>query len=173
MTRHNMPISQILGNPIGLDYSWFVIFGLLTWMLAGRYYPAEFKNWPPLLYWFIGAMTAVMLFVSVLLHELGHSVTALRYKIPVRSITLFLFGGIAQYHSRVFYCRSQPVRESVTGVLFLGAATGDRHGTTPGSGKILGILSREDIISFLRTIRELGTRRAGVSPPLTKWGRDK
>jgi Zn-dependent protease len=96
MTRHNIPIGRVLGIPIGLDYSWFVIFGLLTWMLAGSYYPAEFKNWPPLMYWLVGAATALMLFVSVLLHELGHSVVALRYKIPVRSITLFLFGGVAQ-----------------------------------------------------------------------------
>ena len=44
----------------------------------------------------MGAITAIMLFVSVLLHELGHSVIALRYKIPVRSITLFLFGGVAE-----------------------------------------------------------------------------
>jgi Zn-dependent protease len=85
-----------MGIPIGLDYSWFLIFALLTWMLAGSYYPAEFKNWPPLLYWFTGAATAIMLFVSVLLHELGHSVIALRFKIPVRSITLFIFGGVAQ-----------------------------------------------------------------------------
>jgi Zn-dependent protease len=96
MTRHNIPLGRILRIPIGLDYSWFVIFALLTWILAGSYYPAEFNNWPPLLYWFMGAVTAIMLFVSVLLHELGHSVVALRYRIPVRSITLFLFGGIAQ-----------------------------------------------------------------------------
>ena len=96
MTRHNIPLGRILGIPIGLDYSWFVIFALLTWMLAGNYYPAEFNDWPPLLYWFMGAVTAIMLFVSVLLHELGHSVVALRYSIPVRSITLFLFGGVAQ-----------------------------------------------------------------------------
>ena len=96
MTRHNIPVGRVLGIPIGLDYSWFVIFGLLTWMLAGSYYPAEFKNWPPLMYWLVGAATTLMLFVSVLLHELGHSVVALRYNIPVRSITLFLFGGVAQ-----------------------------------------------------------------------------
>jgi Zn-dependent protease/CBS domain-containing protein len=96
MTRYNIPLGRILGIPIGLDYSWFVIFALLTWMLASNYYPAEFKDWPPLLYWSMGAVTAVMLFVSVLLHEMGHSVVALRYKIPVRSITLFLFGGVAQ-----------------------------------------------------------------------------
>jgi Zn-dependent protease/CBS domain-containing protein len=96
MTRHGIPLGRIWGIPIGLDYSWFVIFALLTWMLGGSYYPAEFKDWPPLLYWFMGAVTAIALFVSVLLHELGHSVVALRYKIPVRSITLFLFGGVAQ-----------------------------------------------------------------------------
>jgi Zn-dependent protease len=96
MTRHNIPLGKILGIPIGLDYSWFVILALLTWMLAGSYYPAEFKDWPPMLYWFMGAVTAILLFVSVLLHELGHSVVALRYKVPVRSITLMLFGGVAQ-----------------------------------------------------------------------------
>lgn len=96
MARHNIPLGRILGIPIGLDYSWFLIFGLLTWMLAGSYYPAEFKNWPPLLYWFMGATTAIMLFASVLLHELGHSVVALRFKVPVRSITIFIFGGVAE-----------------------------------------------------------------------------
>jgi len=96
MNRHNIPLGKILGIEIGLDYSWFVIFALLTWMLASSYYPDEFKNWSPLTYWLTGAVTAIMLFVSVLLHELGHSVIALRYNIPVRSITLFLFGGIAQ-----------------------------------------------------------------------------
>ena len=96
MNRHSIPLGRILGISIGLDYSWFVIFALLTWMLAGSYYPEEFKNWSPLLYWFMGATTAIMLFASVLLHELGHSVIALWYKVPVRSITLFLFGGVAQ-----------------------------------------------------------------------------
>ncbi len=99
MTRHHIPLGRILGIPIGLDYSWFVIFALITWMLGGSYYPAEFKDWPPLLYWVMGAVTAIMLFASVLLHELGHSVVALRYKISVRSITLFLFGGVAQIGS--------------------------------------------------------------------------
>ena len=49
MIRHNLPLGRVLGIPIGLDYSWFVIFALLTWMLAGSYYPAEFKDWTPVL----------------------------------------------------------------------------------------------------------------------------
>ena len=125
MTRHNVPLGRILGIPIGLDYSWFLIFALLTWMLAGSYYPAEFKNWPPLLYWFMGAVTAIMLFVSVLLHELGHSVVALRYKVPVRSITLFIFGGVAQIGAEppsaiaeFFIAIAGPIVSLVLAVLF-------------------------------------------------------
>ena len=96
MIRQNIPLGRIMGIPLGLDYSWFVIFVLLTWLLAGNYYPAEFKNWPAALYWVMGIMTALLFFASILLHELGHSVVALRYKIPVRRITLFIFGGVAQ-----------------------------------------------------------------------------
>ncbi len=96
MDRQTISLGRIFGIPIGLDYSWFLVFALLTWTLAVSYFPAEFSNWPVVEYWLVGAVTAIMLFVSVLLHELGHSVVAMRYKVPVRSITLFIFGGVAQ-----------------------------------------------------------------------------
>ncbi len=94
--RSTISLGRILGIPIGVDYSWFLIFALLTWSLATSYYPAEFDNWPVIEYWIVGAATVILMFISVILHELGHSVVALRYKIPVRSITLFIFGGVAQ-----------------------------------------------------------------------------
>ena len=96
MNRSAISLGRILGIPIGVDFSWFLIFGLLTWSLATSYFPAEFKDWSVTQYWIVGAATVILMFVSVLLHELGHSVVALRYKIPVRSITLFVFGGVAQ-----------------------------------------------------------------------------
>jgi Zn-dependent protease/CBS domain-containing protein len=96
ISKHNISLGRIFGIPIGLDYSWFLIFALMTWTLAVSYFPAEFSNWPTAQYWVVGAVTAVMLFVSVLLHELGHSVIAIRYKVPVRNITLFVFGGVSQ-----------------------------------------------------------------------------
>jgi Zn-dependent protease len=96
MIRHNVPLGRIIGIPVGLDYSWFLIFALLTWFLAGTYFPAEFHHWAPALYWVTGAATAILLFASVLLHELGHSVVALHYRIPVKSINMYIFGGVAQ-----------------------------------------------------------------------------
>jgi Zn-dependent protease len=96
MFRNQVHLGRIFGIQIGLDYSWFLIVALLTWLLAVNYYPGEFKNWSPALYWIIGAATAIMLFVSVLLHELGHSAVAIAYGVPVRAITLFIFGGVSQ-----------------------------------------------------------------------------
>jgi Zn-dependent protease len=107
VNRHTIPLGRIRGIPIGLDYSWFLIFALLTWMLATSYFPDEFRNWPPLLYWLTGALTAATFFASVLLHELGHSMIALRYRIPVRSITLFVFGGVAQIEGEPPSARSE------------------------------------------------------------------
>lgn len=99
MNRQTISLGRILNIPIGLDYSWFLVFALLTWTLATVYFPAEFRNWSTGQYWIVGAATAILMFASVLLHELGHSVIAMRYKIPVRSITLFIFGGVAQIAS--------------------------------------------------------------------------
>ncbi|HKM82685.1 MAG TPA: site-2 protease family protein [Candidatus Acidoferrum sp.] len=99
MSRHTIRLGRILGIEVDLDYSWFLVFGLLTWLLAVNYYPAEFKSRNPGEYWLLGALTAIMLFVSVLLHELGHSVVAKRYGIPVPRITLFIFGGVSQIAS--------------------------------------------------------------------------
>ena len=96
MNKSAIQLGRIFGIPIGLDYSWFLIFALLTWSLATSYYPTEFKNWPVAQYWIVGAATVILMFACVLLHELGHSVVAMRYKIPIRSITLFIFGGVAQ-----------------------------------------------------------------------------
>lgn len=96
MSRHAIPIGRIFGISIELDYSWFLVAGLLTWVLAASYYPTEFKNWSPPEYWLMGGITAFLLFGSVLLHELGHSIVAMHYKIQVPRITLFIFGGVSQ-----------------------------------------------------------------------------
>jgi Zn-dependent protease len=96
MFRHTISIGRILGIPIELDYSWFLIAVLLTWLLAVNYFPAEFKGASSAEYWLLAAITAVLFFVSIVLHELAHSWVATRFKVPVTRITLFIFGGVSQ-----------------------------------------------------------------------------
>ncbi|MGQ9683858.1 MAG: site-2 protease family protein [Anaerolineae bacterium] len=89
-------LGRILGIPVALHWTWFLIFGLLSWSLAVGYFPAEYAGLPAGVYWLLGAVTSLLFFGSVLLHELGHSLVAVRNRLPVRGITLFIFGGVAQ-----------------------------------------------------------------------------
>jgi Zn-dependent protease len=88
-------IAKILGIPIYLDATWLLIFGLITYTLAMNFRQLH-PQWTPAEHWSLGVLTSLLFFGSVLFHELAHSVVALHYKIPVHSITLFLFGGIAR-----------------------------------------------------------------------------
>lgn len=92
----SIKLGRLWGIPIGLHWSWFLIFGLVTWSLAVGYFPVEYPELPSPAYWLLGALTSVLFFASVLLHELGHTWVALRERLKVRGITLFLFGGVAQ-----------------------------------------------------------------------------
>jgi len=89
-------LGRVVGIPIEIDASWFVILALLTWTLATSYFPFEVAGPAPWGYWLMGLLGAVLLFTCVLLHELGHSLVAKRYGIPVKRVTLFVFGGVAQ-----------------------------------------------------------------------------
>ena len=88
-------IGRALGIPIRVHASWFVVFLLVTWSLSTGYLPDSLPGLTPERYWAMGGLAAVLLFVSVLLHELGHSYVALHYRIPIEKITLFIFGGVA------------------------------------------------------------------------------
>ncbi len=96
MITRNWQIARILGIPIKVHGSWFLVFAFLTWSLASGYFPEALPGLSELRYWGMGGVAALLLFVSVLLHELGHSYVALKYRVPIGQITLFFFGGMAQ-----------------------------------------------------------------------------
>ncbi len=84
-----------MGIPIRIHASWFFVFFLVTWTLSTGYLPESLPGLTAERYWAMGSIAAVLLFLSVLLHELGHSYVALYYRIPIEKITLFIFGGVA------------------------------------------------------------------------------
>ena len=88
-------IGRILGIPLYLHATSFLIFALLTFFLATQILPLQ-SGATPMQYWILAVGVSIVFFGSLILHELGHSVIALRYKIPVVSITLFFFGGLAR-----------------------------------------------------------------------------
>ena len=86
---------RIAGIDVGVHPSWLVVFGLVTWSLAAGYYPVALPNADPALHWALGAISAVLLFAAVLVHELAHSLVARAQGLDARSITLFIFGGVS------------------------------------------------------------------------------
>ncbi len=92
----SLKIVTIMGIPIRVHFSWLIIFGLITWSLSTFYFPMAAPQLPGLSYWISGVAAAIFLFVSVALHELSHSFVAMRYGQSIASITLFIFGGVAQ-----------------------------------------------------------------------------
>ena len=94
MRRTGIKIGRVFGIPIYIHLSWILIFGLITYSLVGEY-SARYPQWTNQQLWLLGVLTSLLFFGSVLFHELSHSVVARHYQIPVASITLFFFGGIA------------------------------------------------------------------------------
>jgi Zn-dependent protease/CBS domain-containing protein len=91
-----IPLFKLAGFQIGLDWSWFILAVLITWTLASGVFPFYYPGLTPAAYWSMGVIAALGLFGSILLHELGHAMVARRYGLPIRRITLFIFGGVAE-----------------------------------------------------------------------------
>ncbi len=88
-------IGKIAGIDITVHMSWFIILVLLTWSLATGWFQTLYPGWPIFAYWLVGVLAALLLFVSVFVHELAHSLVAQARGLHVKSITLFIFGGVS------------------------------------------------------------------------------
>ena len=91
-----LQIGRVLGCPVCVHFSWLILFGLITWALATGYFPAQQPELPRLGHWVTGLAASLLLFVSILLHELGHAYVARRHGLEIQSVTLFIFGGVAR-----------------------------------------------------------------------------
>ncbi len=87
-------MGRVFGIPVEINISWVLVFLLLIYLLAGQFDDARLL-WPVAQRWSVAMITVVLFFLSVLAHELSHSLMALSKGIPVRGITLFIFGGVS------------------------------------------------------------------------------
>ena len=87
---------KIFGIRIRLDFSWFIIFALVLFALSAGYLPRTFPGQDPRTYWLAGFLATILFFTSVMVHELAHSLMAMRHGIDIPEITLFIFGGVSR-----------------------------------------------------------------------------
>ena len=91
----SLTVARVVGIAIEVHPSWLIILGLVSWTLSAEAFPAAYEDWSTAAYWAVGTAAAVLLFVTVLLHELAHALVAKRRGLDVPRITLFIFGGVS------------------------------------------------------------------------------
>jgi len=127
--RSGLHLGRIFGIGIRIDWSWIFIFLLVTWSLATGFAQMH-PDWGIGLQWGLALIASVLFFASVLAHELAHSVVAQAQGVPVRNITLFLFGGVSNIQreppsprAEFFITIVGPITSILLGFLFLGLAS--------------------------------------------------
>ncbi len=120
-------LGRIAGIRIRVDWTWLIIFILVTWSLAIGYYPLIIPGFSAALYWGLGAASSLLLFGAVLGHELAHSLVARSQGLPVESITLFVFGGVSEIQEEPRTAGNEfrlaivgPVTSLIIGAIFYG-----------------------------------------------------
>ncbi|MBC8453060.1 MAG: site-2 protease family protein, partial [Chloroflexi bacterium] len=125
--RGSIKLFTVLGIPVDINPTWLIAVAIITWSLATTAYPSFFEFWTTSQYWLAGIITTLLLFTSVLAHELGHSLVALSQGLKVRGITLLLFGGVSKIQGEATRPRNEffiafagPAVSLIIGVLLIG-----------------------------------------------------
>ncbi len=120
-------IFRLFGFEVNINPSWFIIAVLITWSLAKGFFPSQYEDLSEMTYWWMGVAGAIGLFISIILHELSHSLIARKYGLPIKGITLFIFGGVAQMNeeppsakAEFFMAIAGPLASIAIGVVLLG-----------------------------------------------------
>jgi Zn-dependent protease/predicted transcriptional regulator len=122
-------LGRIAGIRIGVNWSWLVVFALIVWSLASAVFPDQNPGLSDATYLAIAIVAALLFFVSILLHELGHAIQARREGMEIEGITLWLFGGVAQFRGNFPSAGAEfriaiagPVVSLILGVFFVAVA---------------------------------------------------
>ncbi len=96
MFGRRIKLFKLFGFEVRVDLSWIIIAALITWSLAVGFFPFRYKDLSLETYWLMGVVGAIGFFLSIILHEMFHSLVARRFGIPMKGITLFIFGGVSE-----------------------------------------------------------------------------
>ena len=154
MFGKGVPIIKLFGFQVRIDASWLVLAVLITWSLASGFLPYRFPYLPQAVYWWMGAFGALGLFASIIFHELCHSLVARRFGLPIRGITLFIFGGVAEMEeeppsakAEFFMAIAGPLSSILLGsICFLAYRFGVMQGWPEA---VYGVLSYLNWINFI------------------------
>jgi Zn-dependent protease len=134
--NRGLRIGRLFGINIHIDGSWILIFLLVTWSLASGLLPTWHPEWSMGLRWGVALAASILFFVSILLHELSHSLVARAQGLPVRRITLFLFGGVSNIEREPPTPKSEflmavvgPLTSILLGMIFLALAAFSVYGS--------------------------------------------
>jgi Zn-dependent protease/predicted transcriptional regulator len=129
---------KLLGFEVGIDISWIIIAILIAWSLSTGLFPFYYKDLSTQMYWFMGIVGALLLFLSIIAHEFSHSLVARKYGMPMKGITLFIFGGVAQMDkepprpmAEFMMAIVGPISSIIIALLFYGLYTAGKQGNFP------------------------------------------
>ena len=154
MNGKTLTLIEVFGFKIKVNISWVFIALLLSWALAQGYFPTVYEGLTQITYWWMGVVAVLGLFLSIVLHELAHSVVARAFGMEIKGITLWLLGGVAEMaddppHPRAEFLMAiaGPIMSVVLALLFVSAGTvfGTGGDVTP-IGAILHYLGTLNLI---------------------------
>ena len=148
----SITLARIAGIKIGIHYTWVFAFLLVSWSLAEGFLPSTYPGWDLATYWITGVVAALLLFASVLIHELSHSFMAIARGQEVDSITLFIFGGVSNLKAEAEDAKDEfliavvgPLSSFVLAAIFWAANQALAPGNTP-FGAVLGYLAMINVM---------------------------
>jgi Zn-dependent protease/predicted transcriptional regulator len=138
MFGKGITLVKLFGFEVKIDLSWLILGLLIAWTLAQGFFPNSYRGLTTAVYWVMGIAAAFGLLISIVFHELWHSLIARRFGLPMRGITLFIFGGVAEMsdeppspRAEFFMAIAGPVSSIVLGAGLVGLSMLGRSGGWP------------------------------------------
>ncbi|OGD21899.1 MAG: peptidase M50 [Candidatus Aminicenantes bacterium RBG_16_63_16] len=152
MFGRSITLVRLFGFEVKIDLSWLILGLLIAWTLAQGSFPNSYGGLEPAVYWAMGVAAAIGLLISIVFHELWHSLIARKFGLPMKGITLFIFGGVAEMteeppspKAEFFMAAAGPISSIVLGAALVGVSAFARSSGWPkpviGVSNYLGFLN--------------------------------